>query len=139
MIGLIVMSTALITMLCVLAYMLATYALPFTLAFGAACFSFDTGAGLVGACIVGVFTGVASFGLLTFLFATLRAPILRIAVALIFAVPAAVAGYAFVHGVTSETAPSGVWRQIFCIAGAIGVGGSALSRLADPTLFGEHR
>lgn len=69
----------------------------------------------------------------------LRVPILRLAVALIFAAPAAVAGYALVHGVTREAVPSEIWRQIFCIAGGIFVGGSALARLADPTPFDEDR
>ncbi|WP_113253811.1 hypothetical protein [Bosea sp. UNC402CLCol] len=33
-------------------------------------------------------------------------------VALIFAAPAAVAGYALVHGITKEAVPSDIWRQI---------------------------
>jgi len=51
-------------------------------------------------------------------------------VALAFATPAAVAGYAPVHGVTKESVPSEIWRQIFCIIGAAFVGVSALLRLA---------
>lgn len=45
----------------------------------------------------------------------LRSPILRLIVALIFAAPAAVAGYALVHDVTNESVPSEIWRQIFCM------------------------
>lgn len=52
--------------------------------------------------------------------------------ALLFAAPAAVAGYALVHGITKEAVPSEVWRQIFCVLGAIFVGVSALMRLAAP-------
>jgi hypothetical protein len=44
-----------------------------------------------------------------------------------------------VHGVTREAVPSEVWRQIFCIAGGIFVGCSALARLADPSMFREKR
>jgi len=51
-------------------------------------------------------------------------------VALIFAAPAALAGYALVHGATHEAIPSAIWRQIFCIIGAALVGVSALMRLA---------
>ncbi len=59
-------------------------------------------------------------------------PLLKIAAAaLIFAAPAAVAGYALVHGVTKESVPSEIWRQIFCIVGGGFVGVSALLRLAS--------
>ena len=139
MIAVILMTVPLVILLCVLAYRLATFALPFMLAVEAARFAFATGAGWIGAGIVGFFAGVASFGILAFLFATLRTPILRITVALIFAAPAAVAGYALVHGVTREAVPSEIWRQIFCIAGGIFVGCSALARSADPSIFDEDR
>lgn len=139
MIAVIVMTVPLVIMLCVLAYRLATFALPFMLALEAVHFAYATGAGWIGAGVVGFFAGVASFGILAFLFATLRPPILRLAVAVVFVAPAAVAGYALVHGVTREVVPSEVWRQIFCIAGGILVGCSALARLADPSMFGEDR
>lgn len=61
-----------------------------------------------------------------------RLPILRFVVALVFAAPAAVAGYALVHGVTREAVPSEVWRQIFCIIGGGFVGVSVLLRLVAP-------
>jgi len=51
-------------------------------------------------------------------------------VALIFAAPAAVAGYALIRGITKEAVPSDIWRQVFCIAGGGFVGISALVRLA---------
>lgn len=135
----ILVATTLVVMTCVLAYRLATYALPLILALEAARCAYGTGAGWIGAGIVGLFAGIASFGVLAFLFATLRIPILRIAVALIFAVPAAVAGYALVHGVTREAVPSKIWRQIFCIAAGAVVGCSAFARLASPRAFGEDR
>ncbi|MCM2505546.1 hypothetical protein NDN16_17920 [Aureimonas altamirensis] len=50
--------------------------------------------------------------------------------ALIFAAPAAVAGYALVYGVTREAVPSEIWRQIFCIVGGGFVGIAAMMRLA---------
>lgn len=130
MIAMIVVTVMLTGMMCVLAYMLAIYALPFMLALAATRFAYGTGAGWLGAGIVGLVAGVASFGILTFLFAILRALIVRIALALIFAVPAAVAGYALVHGVTGEAVPSPAWRQIFCLAGGALVGAAAAMRLA---------
>jgi hypothetical protein len=135
----ILMAATLVVMMCVLAYRLATHALPLMLTLEATRFAHDTGAGWIGAGIVGLFAGIASFGVLAFLFATLRVPILRIAVALIFAAPAAIAGYALVHGVTHEAVHSEIWRQIFCIAGGAFVGCSAFARLAYPSVFREDR
>jgi hypothetical protein len=135
----ILVAATLVIMMCVLAYRLATYALPMMLAFEAARFAYGTGAGWIGAGIVGLLAGVASFGVLAFLFATLGVPIQRIAVALIFVAPAAIAGYTLAHGVTDEAVPSEIWRQIFCIAGGAVVGCSAFARLADPSVFREDR
>jgi hypothetical protein len=126
------MGVALIALLCVVAYTLAVYALPFMLGLTAAQFAYQTGSGLIGAGLVGLVAAGAAFGLLALMFDTLRQPVLRLIVALIFAAPAAVAGYALVHGVTREAVPSEVWRQIFCIIGGGFVGVSALLRLATP-------
>lgn len=132
MIAVMLMSVALIAGLCVLAYTLAVYALPFMLGVEAARFAYATGSGLIGAGLVGLVAGAVAYGLLVFAFTSLRSPVLRLIVALVFAAPAAVAGYALVHGVTGEAVPSEVWRQIFCIIGGGVVGVSALLRLAPP-------
>lgn len=132
MIAVMLMSVALIAGLSVLAYTLAVYALPFMLGVEAARFAYATGSGLIGAGLVGLVAGAAAYGLLVFVFASLRSPSLRLIVAVVFAAPAAMAGYALVHGVTREAVPSEVWRQIFCIIGGGFVGVSALLRLAPP-------
>jgi len=129
MIAVMLTSVALIAGLSVLAYTLAVYTLPFMLAVEAARFSYATGSGLIGAGLVGLVAGAAAYGLLVFAFASLRSPVLRLIVALIFAAPAAVAGYALAHGVTREAVPSEVWRQIFCITSGGFVGVLALVRL----------
>lgn len=133
---LMLMSVALIGMLCVAAYTLAVYALPFMLGLTAAQLAYHTGSGLIGAGLVGLVAAGAAFGILALLFDSLRSPILRLIVALIFAAPAAVAGYALVHGITKEAVPSEIWRQIFCIIGGGFVGISALLRLAAPSTAG---
>lgn len=137
MVAVMFMSVALVAILCVIAYNLAVYALPFMLGLTAARFAYETGSGLIGAGLVGLFSAGVAFGLLALLFETLRQPVLRLIVALVFAVPAAIAGYALVHGVTRESVPSEVWRQIFCIIGGGFVGVSALMRLAAPLPAGN--
>lgn len=131
MVAVMLLRVVLIAFLCVVAYALATYALPFMLGVTAARFAYDTGSGLIGAGLVGLVAAGVAFGLLAFLFAALRPPILLLIVALVFAAPA-VAGYALVHGITREAVPSEIWRQIFCIVGGGFVGVSALMRLAAP-------
>ena len=130
MVSVMLISVVLIAGICVLAYTLAVYALPFMLGVTAAQFAYHTGAGFIGAGLVGFVAAVAAFGVLAMLFDTLRSPILRLIVALVFAAPAAVAGSALVHGVTKEAVPSEIWRQIFCVIGGAFVFASALMRLA---------
>ena len=75
-----IMSVVLIAMLCVAAYTLAVYALPFMLGLTAAQFAYQTGSGLIGAGLVGLVAAGAAFGVLALLFDSLRSPILRLAV-----------------------------------------------------------
>ncbi|MEJ5083783.1 hypothetical protein [Ochrobactrum sp. MYb379] len=105
------MSVALGALLCILAYNLAVYALPFTLGLTAAQFAYGTGAGLIRAGLVGLCSAGAAFGILAGLFETIRSPVIRLIVALIFGAPAAVAGYALVYRVTGEAVPSDIWRH----------------------------
>lgn len=131
MIVLIALSAVMVMIMCSLAYMLATYAVPFFFAVMATRFAYATGAGYIGAGIVGLFAGVGAYGSLVYLYATRRSPGLRLAIALIFAVPAAIAGFALVHGVAREAVPSEVWRKIFSLIGGALVGLSALARLRE--------
>jgi hypothetical protein len=72
MVLLMLMSVALIGMLCVAAYTLAVYALPFMLGLTAAQFAYHTGSGLIGAGLVGLVAAGAAFGILALLFDSLR-------------------------------------------------------------------
>ncbi len=126
------MSVVLISGLAVLAYTLAIYALPFAITLWAGRFAFETGAGWIGAPLIALVAGVASYYLLAVLFVTLRSPILRWIIAIIFTVPAAIAGYAVVYGVMAEALPSSIWLEIFAVIGGGVTGVSALARLAAP-------
>jgi len=130
MIPMILLGVTLVGLLCVLAYRLATYALPFMLGLAVARFAYGTGSGLIGAGVVGFVAGVVSVGLLRLLFSRLRVPILRGLVAMVFVIPAAIAGYQLVSGVTQDAVPSEIWREIFCGMGGLVIGLSAFARLA---------
>ena len=82
-----VLAVVLIVGLCVLAYTLAVYALPFLLTVEAARLAYASGSGLIGAGLVGLVAAVAAYGLLVVLFITVRPRILRLAVALVVAAP----------------------------------------------------
>ena len=59
-----------------------------------------------------------------------RLPILRAAIAAIFAVPAAIAGYHVVFAMSQLGMPSLAWREVFACLGAVFIGGTAWTRLA---------
>lgn len=125
----IIACVVLIGMLCMLFFTLATYALPFMAGLEVARLAYHSGSGSLGAVLVGIVVGMLVFGLAFFLLGIVRSPVLQIAVALVYTAPAVVAGYALVYGITREYVPSDIWRQLFCIAGGLFVGVSALLRL----------
>ena len=134
MVALIIISAVLIGTLCVLAYRLAVYALPVMLGFEITHIAYQTGAGMIGASIIGFIAGAMAYGLLSVLFVSLRSPATRITVGLIFALPAAGAGYALVSGISANAIPSELWRLIFCALGGFLVGAAAFTRLSIPAI-----
>ena len=139
MVMLILLGVVLVGLLCALAYALATYALPFMLGFAAARFAYATGAGLIGSGLAGLVAGAVAFSVLAFLFSTLRSPILRFAIMIVFVAPAAIAGCALVHGIVRQIVPSEIWRQVFCVMGGVAMGVSAWLRLAAPVDIARRR
>ncbi len=77
---------------CWLLFTLAVYALPF-LGLSAGLAVFHSGAGVVGGLVVGFLVGGAILALGQIAFATTRTPLIRVIIGLLYAVPAAVAGY----------------------------------------------
>jgi hypothetical protein len=124
-----------IAFFCWLLFTLAVYALPFFTSLAVGLAAFHSGAGVIGAIVVGIVVGAVTLGAGQLAFAVAGSPLIRTAIALLFATPVAVAGYhatlAVVHiGVSSQG-----WREAFAIIGAILVVGTAWGRmtlLADP-------
>lgn len=111
-------------------FALAIHALPFFVGMTAAIFSYQSGAGPFGAVVIGFLVAGFTFVLGQSLFSTARSRIVRIVIGLLFAVPAARAGYdvslALAHiGISSEW-----WRVAFAMVGAILIGGTAWARLS---------
>ena len=116
--------------LCWLVFTLAVYALPFFAGMTAGLAAYQTGAGVIGALMVGLVAGALTLVAGQAAFAAVRSPIARGTIAILFAVPAAIAGYHATRALAQIGVPSTGWREVFAIVGAITVGGTALVRVA---------
>jgi len=106
-------------------FALATHALPFFVGMTVGIYSFQAGAGPFGAIVVGFvmagFTGLVG----QYAFSVARSPIVRLVIGLLFAVPAARAGYGVTLALAHLGTPGEWWRESFAVLGAIVVGGTA--------------
>ena len=123
-----VLNTIGIGLFCWLIFTLAVYALPFFVAVNAGILAFH-GAGVVGASIVGIAAGAVTLAVGQTAFSIARSLILRAAIAAVFAIPAAVAGYHVVLVMSQIGVPSMAWREVFACLGAVFIGGTAWTRL----------
>jgi hypothetical protein len=126
----IVLSVFGIGFFCWLLFTLAVYALPFFAAMTVGLAAFHSGSGVIGALIVGVLAGGATLAIGQIAFVTVRTPLMRAVIALVYAVPAAIAGYHATLGLTHIGVPSEGWREAFAIVGAVLVGATAFARMA---------
>jgi hypothetical protein len=117
---------------CWLLFTLAVYALPFFAGVTAALAAYHSGSGVIGAIIVAVLAGAATLAIGQIAFATVRSPLLRTAIGLLYAVPATIAGYHATLGLAHIGVPAESWREAFAVVGAILIGGTAWVRM---TLF----
>jgi hypothetical protein len=126
----IVLSFVGLAYLCWIVFSLAVHALPFYCGVAAGITAYHTGSGPIAAIIVGVVAGGIVLAIAQIGFASLRSPAVRILVALIFAVPAAMAGYHAALGLAYIVVPVEGWREAIAITGAIAVAGTAVARMA---------
>jgi hypothetical protein len=116
---------------CWLLFTLAIYALPFFVGVAAGLCAYHTGAGPLGAITLALLAGGATLAAAQIVFAIVRTPLVRFVLALLFAGPAALAGFCATQGLTALTMSSQTWSQIFGVIGAIVIGVTAWLRLAD--------
>ena len=125
--------------LCWLMFNLAVFALPFFAAVTAGMAAIHSSAGPLGAVVVGLIAGVGTLALGQLAIALAPSMLLRGVIALVFAGPAAFAGYHAIHGLAALTMPSEAWRQVFAVVGAVVVGLTALGRMMVPLIPVERR
>ena len=86
--------------------------------------------GPIGAIIVGLIASTVTLVLGQIAFTTLRSPLIRAVIALVFVVPAAIAGYHAALGLAHIGIPAEGWRQAIAVAGAIILAATAWARIA---------
>ena len=125
-----------IGLFCWLIFTLAAYALPFFVGLYVFMLALHSGAGVLGAPILGIAAGAMTLAIGQTAFAMTRSVITRAIIAALFAVPATLAGYQVVFAMSQIGVPSLVWREIFACLGAVFIGSTAWMRL---TIFTETR
>lgn len=123
-------SLAAIGLMCWLLFTLAVFALPVFVGLTAGAWAHGTGAGLLGAIVVGFLAAVATLAAGQFLLTVTRPLWLKLAVAAVFVAPAAIAGFHATHGIVKHLMPSEAWQIAFSVLGAIAVGVTAFVRVA---------
>jgi hypothetical protein len=125
--------------LCWLLFALAVYALPFFAGLSAGLAAYHSGSGPIGAIIVGVVAGAVTVLLGQVAFATVRSPLIRATIALLFAAPAALATDHAALGLAQVAIPGEGWRDAMAVAGAIIVAATAWLRMVvfAPTDVGK--
>jgi hypothetical protein len=126
----IILSVFAIGFFCWLLFTLAVYALPFYAGLTAAFAAYNHGYGVLGSGLIAIVVGAGVLALGQLLFAAVRIPILRACIALVFAIPAAVAGYHATLGIAHICLSAGTLSQVLAYVGATLVGGTAWSRMA---------
>jgi hypothetical protein len=125
-----ILNTIGIGLFCWLIFTLAVYALPFCVALNAGMLAFHSGAGILGAPLVGIGAGGITLAIGQAAFAMTRSVILRAIIAVLFALPATLVGYHIVLAISQIGVPSSAWQEIFACIGAAFIGGTAWTRLA---------
>lgn len=126
---LILLAVSLTIALCVIAYNFAIYALPFMVGLTAFQYVYGIGAGFLMSGLAAIGAALLSVGLVIAVLGFAKNPALRLTALAIFAVPAAVAGYALVHGVTKNFVDSTMALNLLGGAGGLFIGIAAMLNL----------
>lgn len=126
---LILLAISLAIMLCVLAFNFAIYALPFMVGLSAFQFVYAADAGFLMSVLAALGAALLSIGLVIAVLGFAKHPGLRLAALAIFAVPATIAGYALIFGVTKNIVDSAILLNVLSGAGGLIVGIAAMLNL----------
>lgn len=114
---------------CIVAYNFAIYALPFRVGLTAFQWVYATDAGFFMSGLAAIGAALLSIGFVIAILGYAKNPALRFAVLAIFAIPAAIAGYALVYGITKNAVDSAIALNILGGAGGLFIGVAAMLNL----------
>lgn len=120
---------------CWLLFTLAVFALPAVAGVYVGIWAYHTGAGMLGAAIVGLIAAGATFGIGQLLLIVVPWTWARLLIIAVYTAPAAVAGYNAIHGITLMVLSSPVWQMVFSVIGASAVGITALLRICGMAAY----
>lgn len=126
---LILLAISLTITACVIAYNLAIYALPVMAAITAAQYVWGTGAGVLMSGLSAAGAALLSIALVIAVLGFAKNPVLRFLALALFAVPAVIAGYALVYGITKNTIDSVVLLNLLGGTAGLVIGISAIVNL----------
>jgi len=115
---------------------LAVYALPVATGISLAFWMHDHGHGYPAAILSGFVGGTAVLVAGQLLFAYVRSPLIRLGIALLFVVPAGIAGYHAVYGIAGLAIDPGIILSLLSWVGAVMIAGTAWMRLTGEAITG---
>lgn len=116
--------------LCWALFTLAVHALPFFVGMMAGIYANQAGMGPFGAIATGLLAGSCTLAVGRYAFFVARAPVVRLVIGLLFAIPAVRAGYEATLGLAYLGIPSPWWQEAIAIFGAVAVGCTAWARVS---------
>lgn len=126
---LILLAISLSITLCVIAYNFAIYVLPFMVGLTAFQYAYGMEAGFLMSALAAIGAALLSVALVIAILGFAKNPALRLVALAIFAVPAAIAGYALVYGVTKNAIDSAIVLNLLGGAGGLFIGVAAMLNL----------
>ena len=112
-------------------FTLAVYALPFFVAMSVGIYVYDTDAGVLASLVSAFTSGVATLVFGQIAVATIKSVPVRLALGALYALPAGVAGFHSIKGLSEIVGAGGTWTLVFGWTGAFVVGGTAWARIAS--------
>lgn len=121
-----------------LLFNLAAHALPLYVGLGLCMWLLHHGHGYVVSISAGFLLGVITLTIGQLLFDIVRIPSLRLAVALLFVIPAGLAGYQLVHGIAGMAIGKGLALTLLSVVGGAFIASSAWRQLVSPSFAARH-
>ena len=115
--------------ICWVLFNLAVYALPFFVAVTVGHYAYTADVGLVGAIAAAFFAGAATLILGQIAFATIRSTPIRLTLGALYALPAGVAGFHAIKGLSGMGGADETWTLVFAGIGAVIIGVTAWARV----------